>query len=660
MRRAAPRCFLELFLALCACHGGSSGADGDATSGTGTATSSADSASASIGTADESGQADTGELPGSCERPIDWRPGDTVGVPGGIPDARTQCETAACQALENAEAGYRDGTLDAVAVIQAAIDSAEPETYVAIPAGTWMIGGGLSLDQDRDAITVRGAGMDETILDCRANGCISVGSGSDYLWSWPETGNEITAGLTRASTEITIADTSAFGVGQLVQIKVANDPELPVLSVAGFGELRKQMTRVTGKTDTSLTIHPPIYGSFDGMSARVNVAQQQTDAAGIEDLTIDSSNGTTTFGVTFSQTYGCWLKGVKVRHSSNYSVSVGDSLQCEMRASFLDELEHGEEPNGAGLLLGAVSGCLFEDNIIIQSFPDIEVNHGSSGNVFGYNFINNVSGVIGIDTNHGPHNAFNVYEGNVVHNLMSDGYFGGVSDDYVFRNWLHGGGGVAGNTPTYCLSLKRFTRNYTVAGNIIGSAGQSQSCTSYGQPNIGNSSWLGEAQPSVGDYWADWTPETGTTIHGTLTERPDEMHGTIVLDSGSLIPGQSPFLIPSGWVIVVTVMGDTVTVDSSAFGVALPPVGTELFIEPGAGGFQELDLDVEASTIKQGNYYFELGMIPEAEVPSEPLCDSLYLDEKPEWFGELAWPPFDANDPSSVANPIPAQQRFAQ
>lgn len=105
-------------------------------------------------------------------------------------------------------------------------------------------------------------------------------------------------------------------------------------------------------------------------------------------------------------------------------------------------------------------------------------------------------------------------------------------------------------------------------------------------------------------------------------------------------------------------MDDTVTIDSSPWATALPALDSELWIEPGAGGFQELDLDVEATTTKQANYYFDQAAIPAAEVVSDPLCDSLYLDSKPEWFGDLAWPPFDPNDPASVANPIPAQQRF--
>jgi hypothetical protein len=390
----------------------------------------------------------------------------------------------------------------------------------------------------------------------------------------------------------------------------------------------------------------------------VNVAGEQTDAVGIEDLTIDSNDGATMYGVMFGQTFGCWLKGVKVQDSSNYSVFFTSSLQCEMRTSFLDELDH-EGPNGAGLLVNTVSGCLVEDNIIIESFPDIEVNHGSSGNVFAYNFINNTDGLIGIGTNHGPHNAFNLYEGNVAHNLMSDGYFGGASDDYVFRNWLHGGGGVPGNTITYCLSLKRFTRNYVLEGNLIGSAAQAQPCVAYGQPNIGNDFSAGEAQPSRGDPWADWTVRMGTTIRGTLTERVDDTHGMIALDSGTLIVGQAPALDPGGWVEVASVVGDVVTVDASPFGTTLPPLGTELAIWAGAGGFQELDLDVEATTIRRANYYFAEGAIPQDEVVEEPLCDSLYRDEKPMWFGDLPWPPFDPDDPTPMETPIPAQQRFA-
>jgi len=70
-----------------------------------------------------------------------------------------------------------------------------------------------------------------------------------------------------------------------------------------------------------------------------------------------------TFAVWFEQTYASWVKNVTVGHSSNYNVFFNDSLNCELRHSRLDELNHAGS-NGAGLLMNTVSGCLIEDNII--------------------------------------------------------------------------------------------------------------------------------------------------------------------------------------------------------------------------------------------------------------------------------------------------------
>ena len=146
---------------------------------------------------------------------------------------------------------------------------------------------------------------------------------------------------------------------------------------------------------------------------------------------LDLSNSTTIFGIFLEENVGSWIKDVRVKGASNYSVHLMDCLQCEIRDSYLDDLNHSGT-NGAGLLFNATSATLVENNIIRNSFPSIEVNSGSSGNVFAYNFCLNDNGMFAIDTNHGPHNAYNLYEGNVANNLIADGYFGGVSQDTVF------------------------------------------------------------------------------------------------------------------------------------------------------------------------------------------------------------------------------------
>ena len=135
------------------------------------------------------------------------------------------------------------------------------------------------------------------------------------------------------------------------------------------------MTRVVAKTASSLTVYPPIYGytALSHLAAKVNVAQFQADYVGIEHMMLDGGNGTVRFALWFQQTYASWIKDVTVIQSSNYHVFLNDSLNCELRHSRLDELNHAGS-NGAGLLMGTVSGCLIEDNIIRESFPNIEVN----------------------------------------------------------------------------------------------------------------------------------------------------------------------------------------------------------------------------------------------------------------------------------------------
>ena len=88
--------------------------------------------------------------------------------------------------------------------------------------------------------------------------------------------------------------------------------------------------------------------------------------------------------------------------------------------------------------------------------------------MFGYNFAFNstpLNGLFSIDTNHGPHNSHNLYEGNVANNIIADGYFGSVANDTIFRNWLHR------FDHWYTINLKRLTRNYSVIGNVLGRSG---------------------------------------------------------------------------------------------------------------------------------------------------------------------------------------------
>jgi hypothetical protein len=262
--------------------------------------------------------------------------------------------------------------------------------------------------------------------------------------------------------------------------------------------------------------------------------------------------------------------------------------------------------------MGVCSSCLIEDNIVAETFPDMEVD-SSSGNVFAYNFCDDRAvqgGLLGcsINSNHGGHGSFNLYEGNVAPRFQCDGYHGSASHDTAFRNWFHGTSTVTDQF-WICVNLNRFTRCYNIVGNVLGRKGHTwlyevqdvgfsyhkHFIYSFGFPNMGNGWSNGKtAQPSRGRYWADWEKMLAST------------------------PGKGP----------------------------------------GPSGFQEWDLDVKATTLLVGNYNYRDNGVPASEsLGGAALPKSLYLTEKPAWFGDLPWPPFGP-DTDFQRNKIPAEVRF--
>jgi hypothetical protein len=577
-------------------------------------------------------------------RLVDWTPGVTVGVPGGI-DQYISSRTALIDVTQAPYYADNTGATDTRAAIQAAINAATSGMVVYLPAGRYRLERGLNIGPNKSGITLRGAGH-STVIDNRNTAtAIFVGSNSDYRWAWPKSDNVVTAGLTKGSTQITIGSTSAFSVGQMVRIRIGDDEDLPVLSVMGYTNLRKQFTRITAKTATTLSVFPPIYADY-GQGAVVNVAQQQGNHIGIEDLFIDSTNATGTYTIWMEQCYGSWIKNVKSRRARNFHILVYDSLNCEVRQCYLDEITNTGS-NGAGLLVNTVSGSLFEDNIIYKAFPLIEVNHGSSGNVFAYNFLEDSRPGVAIDSNHGPHNAYNLYEGNISPNLQADGYYGSASDDTIFRNWLHGRQADA-TKGAWVLSLNRFTRNYSVVGNLFGHPDheRTKDGTSFGNPNMGNGNYTGFAPP-----WTD-----GLQIGlGTLSQ-----------DAQTVTVSQPMFTSSQvGWFVRTPSDGGLATItkylnpQQVVVTTSRIVVGLDYVLTPGPPGYQGLDLGVEETLVRKGNYSVHINAVPSAEsVAPGALPASLFRAAKPSWWGILPWPAFDPASPNMNNAAIPAGYRY--
>lgn len=595
-------------------------------------------------------------------RLTDWTPGVRTGIIGGITQYRPGGASQRTTLIDVTAAPYNadpTGATNAAAAIQSAINAATSGQVVYIPAGDYLCTTSISIGTKKN-ITVRGAGRELVQFILQGNVKIMIGSESDYTWSYPSTNNIVTAGLTKDSTVLTMANTSAFAVGQMIHIKFENQANNtavegglePVVSVFGYPNARRQKSRVVAKTATTLTIFPPlIHAPAAGLTVQVFVAQLWSENVGLEDFSIDCTACTNAFPIYLSQCFNCWLYRIKSTNCINYHVFLVDTLQCELRECWLDGRQ-GSGTNGAALLWACNTAGLVRDCVLARVFPCLEVNHGSCGNAFLLNVLERVSGQSGgmMNTNHGPHNSHNLYEFNISPNFQADGYFGSASDDTFWRNWFHGSLLGFGNF-TFTTSLNRFTRNYSLVGNIVGVSGYKDGAYSYGNPNMGNSSFTGTAQPTLGDFWADWK------MTATLTTRTSDTAGVITLANGSLATGQLFHLTwgTSSRLIVNlggTAAGSVITF-SGGSGTALPAQGEVVNVFPGPAGYQESDLDVEASTVQKANYKCLAaggGSIPAGEsLGADTIVASLaYGASAPaDYPAGFTWPPIDVADPAA-------------
>ena len=196
-----------------------------------------------------------------AERLADWRPGVTVGVPGGIPTNRTHL-------LDVTQPPYRadnTGASDAQPAIQKAVNDAKEKDVVYLPAGEYRLEKGIRISY-KSNFTVRGAGPEKTLL-MMYPGCGpafdigSCGAGADW-WYPNRTKMDIKEGPKRGATKLNVGDAKALdaypnaGIGQIVQLSLKNDPALPVMPQGSFEYLRRQVSRIVAKTATTVTIAP--------------------------------------------------------------------------------------------------------------------------------------------------------------------------------------------------------------------------------------------------------------------------------------------------------------------------------------------------------------------------------------------------------------------
>jgi hypothetical protein len=552
---------------------------------------------------------------------------------------------------------------------------------VYFPAGSYRLNSGLTVAY-KDNITLRGESEATTTLVANytsGSALLNVGGSESYEWN---ADLSMSVAASKGDTVLTFTSTAAIsgkpngGVGMLARISIRNQDDnteiaaggVPTLHVQGYERVQRQMVRITAVTGTTITIEDPL--TFDlplDLTPQIAVANQQAEKVGIENLTFELSNSGAAnmySGINFVQTVECWIYKCNFYRPNNYGVYITDSYKSEIRRSRLRYLRTQADQgasNKAGLLFGLTGNALIEDNIFSDNFPLIEVNSGSTGNAFLHNFgINSYAYTgpgIAFQSNHGPHNTANLWEGNIVPSFMSDGYFGGESLGTWARNWVTGTHKVGEDYRGNCLTLKRFSRNFNFIGNILGTDGLTAFLYSFGYPYIGSSDYTGTAEPTTSDFWVDWKAT------GVLTTRTSDTLGTITMDSASYTFANDG-LMAIWWNNKASAAFDnnvvrsgtslTFTVDA---GSNLPAESTAVVLFGGPNAFNELDLDAETSTILKANYNTNDDAITAGEelTGGDTLPDSFAYTSQPSWWPSgYTWPPFNPDSPNMSNLALPA------
>lgn len=427
----------------------------------------------------------------SSERRFNWQAGTNVGVPGGFWQYRSRT-VVNITGLDNT------GATDVTSALQGWIDGAADDVCLLLPAGTFRLNSGINIGIKSDntgkkRITLRGAGMGQTILMCYGGG-VSIAGGGGWPTNYP-TAAYLSADCVAGSTTMTVPGNECF-VGSLLNIEGIADPTVPVWM---FGEeaVRPTLllcTAVSGDTVTFSPAMPYAIKAGTRFTRELGTGSPHytthTYRCGLEDLTVDGANSSAGSIVYMGMARECWIYNVEAKSFYNYGISATSTMFCSIVHTVVRDQQdnYPSVSSRNGCLLTFSTGLLYADNIAFNMVSAMEINAGMTCSAFVYNIADRISvrETVGsaFNINHGFNNSFNLYEGNIIPRIQPDGYFGFSQFETISRNWIHGtngvyttdwsptGGGVTVNSNRLPVTLNRGSRYFNVVGNILGRTDQ--------------------------------------------------------------------------------------------------------------------------------------------------------------------------------------------
>lgn len=410
--------------------------------------------------------------------------------------------------------------------IQAAITACPSNQVVLLPAGTFRLDTAINVDHSQDGVTLRGAGMGQTVLMCYQSsgyGAIELGT-SDYPGP-PPTIN-ITSGATAGSTNVVCDSTSGVIVGGIVRIGQIS-PDY-VFNTGPGTNLQFSVHFVLSTNASEMSFRPALPLTLTN-SPHVAKYTQLLRGVSIEDVTVNLS-GASVAAIFGYQVAESWFDNIEITGSTTRQMWFYYLVGSEIRNCYTHSTRtSGPGHEGIDLSVGSCWN-LVENNVAISGgYPAIILGDGSGGcvgNVVAYNWADHIdsgSTVSGaaFSVNHGPHNMFNLFEGNIGEMFQSDGYFGSASHNTLFRNNFTGTF-ASSNIWQRAVDLCRWSYYFNAAANVLGSTNQAFTYSTttnvfndpliyrFGFPNMGNMGYTGANPPTTN--WAGLDAKVEETV----------------------------------------------------------------------------------------------------------------------------------------------------
>lgn len=508
---------------------------------------------------------------------VTWTLGTHTGVSGGIP------------ARETIYTNLTDTALTTTLVINDAIANCPSNQTVKLGPGRftnvlqqvsfWPYHG-ITLRGTRGTVAGTNPTVDTILIPTNMVGSAYINMG---LETSENAGTKITNGWTRGSTNLIVESTTGLVLGQLIHIDAVMDMSF-MWDSSNDGTARQvsQNAEIHNIVGNTVTIWPPLTHTLTAspLLKHYGATTYQLKRCGIEDITIDCTTSNVGYGIVMEQTIGCWIKNVRLINVTGYANYNLRSVNGEISKLFIDQQpdygsSHGGILLGSGNGVNTCTGFAVYDCILYRAQPGIQVNGGSSGNVIAYNFA--------YDTQYS--------DGTQVPGI--DLNHGGVNNMNLYEgnvaNMMDTDGNFSGNLND--TVFRNWLTGWTPTSTNYSSRCLSIAHFGYGMNVVGNI--LGSTNVGTPDHYSRTNPITATTSTVLMLGFPD---GT----GNGTYTGQRPPTIERS---------DT------------------------------LDLYVTNSALFHGNWDSKNAVQSwDADRSNKDLPQSLYLNTKPTWFGNLNWP----------------------